>query len=348
MAGGGAQQMILQLAKKSNPEFRTIVFSISSVNTIEEKFKENGIEYHFLNINSFKNPTLIDGLRKLHSVLKDIPDAVFHCHQFHGNFLAVLYKIFYQGKIRFAYTMHTNKVESVVRRIFLFITKPLRSADIIFSHNSNKWYLKNTAVIPNGVDFSSFTANTKRNHKKSDTFSFLYLGRLSSEKNPFQLIDAAQYLVQNNVNDFIIEYVGDGGLREELEKEIDTKQLGKFFKFHGFQSHIQPFIQNSHCLVLPSFREGMPVVIIEAAAALLPVIATPVGSIPDFMNEANGYLCEPQEFGKTMMHVLRSYEEALVKANELNSDVKTIFDIDKVYLQHLSLYRSYLALNHNE
>lgn len=343
MAGGGAQQMILQLAKKSNPQIRTLVFSISSVNTIEHKFKENNIEYHFLNINSFRNSTLIHGLRKMHSVVKEIPDAVFHCHQFHGNFLAVLYKIFYRSSMRYAFTMHTNKVESKIRRAFLFLTKPLRNADIIFSSNSKKWYLKNTAVIPNGVDFSNFEIRNERHYANSETFSFLYLGRLSSEKNPFQLIESAKFLINKGIDNFIIEYVGDGGLRKELEEEIAENKLSNYFKFHGFQSQIQPFIENAHCLVLPSFREGMPVVIIEAAASLLPVIATPVGSIPDFLNHTNGYLSSLDQFGETMEHVMENFQEAQHKSKKLKEDIESVFDIDKVYKQHLSLYKNSLA-----
>jgi len=335
--------MILQLAKKSNPCIKTIVFVITPVDEIGDKFKENNIEFHHLGINSFnflKNSSLKNGLNKMHNKLKDIKNPVFHCHQFHGSFLAVLYKWFYNRKMRFAFTMHTNAVDSKFRRVFLFLTKPWRNADIIFSENSIKWYLKNTKVIPNGVDFSNFTANTNRKFGKNDMFSFLYLGRLSSEKNPTLLITAAQHLIDLRLNNFVIEYVGDGGMREELEENIKSNNLEKHFKFHGFKSDIKKYIQDSNCLVLPSFREGMPVVIIEAAAALLPVISTPVGSIPDFMNKHNGYLSNHEDFSKTMAYVMKNYKEALEKTKVLNQDVKTIFDIDKVYEQHLALYKS--------
>jgi len=344
LEGGGAEQMVFQLAKKSNPNIRTIVLSITNVDTLLHKFESNNIECHFLNVSSFKNSTLANGLKKMHSILKDIPDCVFHCHQYHSNIFAVLYKLRYNRKMRFTFTLHTNAVDSKIRRAFLFLTKPFRKSDIIFSENSNKWYLKNTEVIPNGVDFSNFTANTKRRFDENTVFSFLFLGRLSTVKNPALLITAAQQLLEHKLDNFVVEYVGGGGgsqsMREKLEAKIKKNNLEKHFKFHGFQNNIKDYINNSHCLVLPSFREGMPVVIIEAAASLLPVLSTPVGSIPDFINKSNGYLSSHEDFGKIMIHVMKNYNEAITKAHKLNDDVRSVFDINNVYEQHLTVYKS--------
>lgn len=341
LAGGGAEQMVFQLAKKSNPDIKTIVLSITDVDTLLHKFESSNVECHFLHINSFKNSSLTKGLKKMHSILKDIPDCVFHCHQSHSNILAIFYKLRYNRKIKYAFTLHTNVVRNKVRRTVLFLTKPFRNADIIFSRNSNKWYLKNTKVIPNGVDFSNFSTNQKREFSDNSKFSFLYLGRLSEVKNPALLITAAQQLITNGLDNFVIEYVGDGeNMRKELEAKIKSNNLEKYFIFHGFQTNIQKYINKAHCLVLPSILEGMPVVIIEAAASLLPVISTPVGSIPDFIDDSNGYLASHDDFGKTMIHVIKNYNGALTKANKLNEDVRSIFDIDNVYEQHLALYKS--------
>ncbi len=339
-AGGGAPQMILRLAKLSHPEIKTIVISISSINTLEPKFEEAGIEYHFLGINSFRNKTILSGLNKFHSIVKEYPDAILHCHQHHSAFLAILHRVFYFKKIPFAFTLHTNKVDSIVRRVFLFLTKPFRKADIIFSESGRKWYLNNTDIIANGVDFSDFNANLNRDYKESEIFSFLYLGRLSHEKNPFRMIDAAKELLASGQDNFVIDFVGDGGLRKELEEKIDSENLSKYIKVHGFQNNVQQIINDAHCMVIPSYREGLPVVMVEAAASLLPIISTPVGSIPDFLNETNGYLTSHDDFGKTMLKVVTNYPEALRRAIKLDEDAKNIFDIKNVYAKHLALYKS--------
>ena len=94
LGGGGAEQMVLQLAKSSTPHIKTIVFSISSDNTLEPRFKEHQIEYHFLHISSFKNSSLKRGLQKMNNIIKNFEDVVFHCHQFHGAVLGMLYSSF--------------------------------------------------------------------------------------------------------------------------------------------------------------------------------------------------------------------------------------------------------------
>lgn len=86
----------------------------------------------------------------------------------------------------------------------------------------------------------------------------------------------------------------------------------------------------------------MPVVIIEAAASNLPIIATPVGSIPDFLNESNSVICDLNSFPKEMKSVMENYEEAKEKAQILHEEIKSVFNIDSVYLKHLKVYQSIL------
>jgi len=353
-AGGGAPQMILKLAKLSNPTIKTVVVSVSSienspdpntnVNELEPKFKEAGIEYHFLGITSFnflKNrKSLAASLKKFDDIVKQYPDAVFHCHQHHSALLAIFHRYVYRRKVPFAFTLHTNKVSSVPRRWVLFLTKRFRKADIIFTKSGSKWYLKNTNIIANGVDFKNFKANENRTFSKSKPFSFLYLGRLSREKNPLLLIDTAKELLENGHDNFVIDFVGRGKLKEDLEVLIKSNNLEKHIKLHGFRNDIQNVINNSHCMVIPSYREGLPVVLVEAAASLLPIISTPVGSIPDFINDTNGYISSHKDFGKTMIHVITNYPEAIEKAKKLDADAKDTFDIHNVYKKHLELYQS--------
>lgn len=337
---GGAAMMILELTKQTNKVDRTIVFSISSNNTLENKFKEFNIEYYFLNITSFRNKSLLKGLKKLNKSIKDLDDdIILHCHQFHGFMLGFLYNIFYSNK-PLVFTLHTTNVKDIKRKILLYITKPFRKIDIIFSKNTKQWYLKNNAIIPNGVDFKELETELVRSYSGTDEFSFLYLGRLSKEKNPLFMISAALQLKKRNVKHFIFDVVGDGILMEELKQLISEHKLSQYFNLWGFQKNIKKFLIKSHCLILPSQREGMPVVLIEAAAIKLPIIATPVGSIPDIINSENGYLCSIDNFVETMVSVINNYETALKRAEQLYIETKNIFDIKQVYQEHIKLYKS--------
>lgn len=337
LAGGGAEQMVFQLAKKSNSNIKTIVISISNVNTLEHKFIEEGIEIHYLNVNSFKNKSILLGIKKLHSILADLDNVVLHCHQFHSGILGVFYKLFYSN-LPLVFTLHTNKVSIISRRLWLFATKPFRKKDIIFSKNSVKWYLKNSEVIPNGVDFGNLVPKNDRVYDPSNVFSFLFLGRLSTPKNPFYLIEAVELLRKNNCHDFVINVVGHGDMHDALVHKITSSGLDSYFNFFGFRDDVKKFLDESHCLILPSLWEGMPVAIIEAAATKLPIIATPVGSIPDFLNTTNASLSSLEHFHEAMIEVMEHYEQALLKSERLYDEIKSVFNIEIVYKQHLDTY----------
>jgi glycosyltransferase involved in cell wall biosynthesis len=338
LGAGGAEHMVLELAIASKKaSIKTIVISVTNSDLNEIKFKNAGIDYHFLGINAAKN--LNSGLKNLKTILKNEKDMVLHCHMFHACMLGLIFKVFYKN-IPIVYTMHTNNVKQLSRRLLLFFTKSLRKIDIIFSVNSKKWYLNNSIIIQNGVDFSKFKIQEKRGLDGSKLFKFLFLGRLYEPKNPLFLVELVKKLKAKHIEDFVINIVGDGPLRVNLETEIKTSNLERYFILNGFNSNVVPYLHQSHCLILPSLWEGMPVSIIEAAASELPIISTPVGSIPDFLNESNAYIRESHEFHLAMIDVFNNYENALSKANKLFNQMSTLFSIDTVFKQHMDVYKS--------
>lgn len=343
LGGGGAEQMVLQLAKQSNSNYNTIVISLAgnSTTTIEKHFNDNNIKYHILDVMSFKNSSLLNGLKKFKAITDNIDDdVVLHCHMFYAIFFGMLHKL-RQPKTPLIFTLHTNNLRFRMQRWVLFFTKFLRFRDVIFSPKGRKWYLKSKyEIIPNGVSFDAF--NFGKRTMPKDKFKFLFIGRISHEKDPLRLVKAAKELIENNDSNFEINFVGDGILKDELSNQIKANNLENHFKLHGFQLDIKPYLSEAHCLVLPSIREGLPIVIIEAAASRLPIISTPVGSVPDYLNASNAYLSSTEDFDKNMLDVMQNYNQALVKSEKLYQDIKSSFEIENVFKKHLEIYKKSL------
>lgn len=339
LGGGGAEQMVLQLACKSQDTIKTKVFALADLNELEHEYAKNDINYQFLHVNSFKNKSLINGLKLLKENIKNDNNVIFHCHQFHSAILGLIYNLFYKPK-PIVFTLHSSVIESFSRKLILYLTKPFRKADIIFSKNAKNWFLKNSIVIPNGVNFKKLHSTKERTFHKNDIFEFLYVGRLSPEKNPCALIDFALELKKNTDLKFRINVLGSGMLLKNLQDLIVKHCLEKIVCLKGFNSDIFPYLENAHCLLLPSHWEGMPVVLIEAAAAKLPIISTPVGSIPDFLNNTNAKVCSIGDFPTNMLSTMNNYELSYQKAKILYTDLKEHFDIDNVYKKHIELYKS--------
>ena len=110
------------------------------------------------------------------------------------------------------------------------------------------------------------------------------MGRLAEQKGQLLLVEAAARL-QDRGPDFELVIVGDGPLRDELERAIDRLGLRDRVRITGFLDNqgVRRELEAARALVLPSFAEGLPVVIMEAMALGRPVIATSIAGIPELV-----------------------------------------------------------------
>jgi len=118
------------------------------------------------------------------------------------------------------------------------------------------------------------------------------VGRLCEQKGQLLLVEAAHKLASNNI-DFELVLAGDGEMRSEVEKLIDKYDLADHVRITGWISsdQVREEILAARGLVLPSFAEGLPVVIMEAMALRRPVLTTYVAGIPELVRPGeNGWL----------------------------------------------------------
>jgi len=123
--------------------------------------------------------------------------------------------------------------------------------------------------------------------KKKDK-SVLFIGRLTREKNLFNLLDAFK-----DLDGFSLDIIGKGPLEDKLKQTI--KELGIKINFLGrFSNNKLPEIINQYQIfILPSYYEGNPKVLLEAMSCGTPCIGTNVIGINDILNhKKNGYLCD--------------------------------------------------------
>ncbi|PVH28335.1 glycosyltransferase [Pararhodobacter oceanensis] len=113
---------------------------------------------------------------------------------------------------------------------------------------------------------------------------FVNIGRFAEQKGQLLLIDAMEELVKRGVN-ARLTLVGDGELRPALERAISHAGLGAHITLTGWldEEGVSREIENAHALVLPSFAEGLPMVIMEAMVTARPVIATWIAGVPELM-----------------------------------------------------------------
>ena len=125
----------------------------------------------------------------------------------------------------------------------------------------------------------------------TDSAEFVCVGRLSAQKGLPLLIAACDQLRASGET-FKLTIVGDGEMRGELEAEILRRDLAGIVTLAGIRTadEIREHLARARAFVLPSFAEGLPVVIMEALALERPVISTAVAGIPELVDGSCGWL----------------------------------------------------------
>jgi colanic acid/amylovoran biosynthesis glycosyltransferase len=149
-----------------------------------------------------------------------------------------------------------------------------------------------------------------------DTRRLICVGRLCEQKGQMKLIEAAGQLKRSGIP-FELLLVGDGPLRAVIEQRIQELGLQESVTLAGWQGGewIRREILNSRAMVLPSFAEGLPVVLMEALALSRPVVTTFVAGIPELIEPGvNGWLVPAgsvSALAKAMEEVLSTRPEQL-------------------------------------
>jgi colanic acid/amylovoran biosynthesis glycosyltransferase len=124
-----------------------------------------------------------------------------------------------------------------------------------------------------------------------DVPAFCCVARLSGQKGLPLLVQAASELAAEGV-DFTLTLVGDGELRPDIERQIAARGLGDRIRLTGFcdGEAVRGHIAASRAMVLASFAEGLPVVIMEALALARPVVTTAIAGIPELVDDRCGWV----------------------------------------------------------
>lgn len=190
-------------------------------------------------------------------------------------------------------------------------------------------------VIYNGVDHSIFN----REYCKASSYdcTFLYIGNLKESKGIFDLLNAFDNLITEKPN-ATLTYVGPGNKQKVLEHLIKSRSLEGSVKVLGGVHHDQlpKVIHKSFCIVLPSYNEGVPNVLLEAMSCGKPVVATRVGGIPEIIVEGEtGLLCQPGDIDGLTRTLKRCTErewdcEAISKYSEKYTWEKNITKFQEI------------------
>lgn len=194
-------------------------------------------------------------------------------------------------------------INGIVKLLYYLSLK--KTSSVFFQNEDDKnLFLKNNLVpyssvykTPgSGIDLEYFQS---ADYPKNKDIYFLLISRILWDKGIKEYVEAARYIKLKYEN---ISFNLLGPIENESNSEISLHQVKLWtdegiINYLGSVNDVRQYIKDCHCVVLPSYREGTPKSLLEAAAMARPAIATNVVGCKEVVNDGqNGFLCENKNY----------------------------------------------------
>ncbi|WP_457564531.1 glycosyltransferase family 4 protein, partial [Caminibacter sp.] len=271
-----------------------------------KKLEELGFEYREIKINN-KGTNPVEELKLIfdfYRLYKDIkPDVLLHYTikpNIYGSIAAGMLKIPVISNISGLGTVFLNNSLSskIARKLYKI---GLKFPKKVFFQNPHdrELFIKNRLVNPkktdllpgSGIDTEKFKPSKIR--KNDGKVKFLMVARLVGDKGVNEYIKAAEKLKQDNVEFALLGAFYPGNPTALSKEEIQKWHNEGVINYLGVSDDVKSIMEEYDVIVLPSYREGLSRVLLEAASLAKPIVTTNVPGCKDVVDDGvNGFLCE--------------------------------------------------------
>ncbi len=210
---------------------------------------------------------------------------------------------------------------------------------MIFCKNNLPLKKKSTIIPGSGVNLKIFPF---KKIKKKNYCKFLYFGRIIKDKGIDELLDAIHFIKKEKIK---LTFILLGRIYDEtLKKKIKKFIKLKYIKYYKFTDNVKKYIYECGCVVLPSYREGLPKSILEAQSIGRPALVSNVeGCRSIIKNNYNGFLFSPKSSANIIKCMKKYINLTLKEKNKMSKNsfinIKNKFDnsiITNQYLKDIS------------
>jgi glycosyltransferase involved in cell wall biosynthesis len=209
-------------------------------------------------------------------------------------------------------------------------------------------------VVPNGVDTELFRnvsrdvrGSVRRSLGIAQEFVWLAVGRFETAKDYPNMLRGFSLVHQRHPHAVLL-LVGRGSGQAETEELARSLGLGSVVRFLGVRNDVPEIMGAADAYVMSSAREGMPIVLLEAASAGLPIVATRVGGNHEVVREEDGAMLvpprDPEGLGRAMLRLMElSPEERRAVGERGREHVRNTYSLSRNVDRWEELYREVLA-----
>jgi len=297
---GGGQQHVLYLAANMK-RFEPHVACQPSGYLVDE-LRTRNIPVHPLTMTNRPSPASVNACRRL---LGKLQPAIVHTHGGTAGFTGRIATIGLPGP-KVVHTYHglhyLRSGQSLRNMMFRMVDMSLlrvtdraicvAESDLALGLRYGVVDRKKAVVIRNGIDVEAFHRSSQGGQNAGSPVVGT-IGRLHAQKGHEVLLQAVAQLRKMGRN-FVVRIIGDGELRKTLEARVKELGVDDIVEFAGASHSVAKELAEMNLFVLPSLWEGLPLVILEAMASGVPVVASGVDGVPEIVTDGlDGVLVPP-------------------------------------------------------
>jgi glycosyltransferase involved in cell wall biosynthesis len=348
LAYGGAETQVVELARRFAGRGRTVeVLSLMPVDGLTDRLDEAGVSWSSLGVpRGVWSPRLVSGVVAAYRRFR--PDVV-HSHTLPANFAARAARAI-QGVPVLITSCHNLTEGGAARMAFYRVSDRLADVTTNCSVSAVERYVRIGAVpagriryVPNGIDTERFRPDAALRERVraslgvGDAFVWLAVGRMTEQKDWPTMIEAARSLPAGDQ----LLVVGDGELADDVRARVQT--LGERGRWLGVRADVDDLMKAADGFVSSSAWEGLPVVLLEAAASGLPIAATRVGGNDQVVLDGeSGVLVPAADPGALADAMTRVRGDGSGMGLRGRAHVEASFGMDAVVAQWDALYAEFL------
>lgn len=351
----GAQSQVMAIMKSLQKRgWRVSIVSLMKPEAHTDELDKLGIAWASLDMaRGAADPRAIVKLRR---ILQDWQPSIVHSHMVHANLLARITRVFSKMPLLIS-TAHNVSEGGRIREIAYRLTDPLCELTTNVSQAAVDRYSAIGAVpkhkielVVNGIDASRFVfAEEARQKKRSelgldDTFSYLAVGRFDPEKDYPTMFEAFKKVLETQKARLLV--VGHGAI--DMPALVKHYELEQNVDILGLRKDVPELMSAVDAYLMSSAWEGLPMVLLEAAASALPIVATDVGGNAEVVQHGQtGYIVPAKHadaLAKAMLDLQAlSKETRLGMGQAGRSYVQENYDIERIVDSWERLYSRQLA-----
>ena len=204
-------------------------------------------------------------------------------------------------------------------------------------HDSYRRFVpeQNVVVMPNAIDYNPYLRVPTVRSREEYPLRLVYVGRLAREKGLYETFQGLR-LAQDMGVDARLTVAGKGPEEERLRRYAQALGIANRVSFVGgvFGAEKVSLFAQAEVFILPSYSEGLPYALLEAMAAGIPVVATPVGAIPDVVSHGTHGFLIPVRDGKSIAEAIaalgRHRDQLTWMSRACRRRVRAAYGIDRL------------------